>query len=59
MDISHDALVVFAKTFGLFDLIAMFVGVAIYAFWPSLGTRRRPARRRRSKPPPRRWRRTW
>ena len=39
MDISHDTLVVFAKTFGLFYLIAMFVGVAIYAFWPSLGTR--------------------
>ena len=39
MDISHEAVVGFAKTFGLFYLIAMLVGVAIYAFWPSLGNR--------------------
>ena len=39
MEISHDAVVVFAKTFGLFYLIALSVGVAVYAFWPSLGKR--------------------
>ena len=39
MEISHDAVVAFAKTFGLFYLIAMSVGVALYAFWPSLGKR--------------------
>ena len=39
MDISHDTVVGFAKTFGLFYLIAMSVGVAVYAFWPSLGKR--------------------
>jgi cytochrome c oxidase cbb3-type subunit IV len=35
MDIDHDTLVVFAKTFGLFFLIAMFVAAVVYAFWPS------------------------
>ena len=35
MDIDHDTLVAFAKTFGLFYLIVMFIAVAIYAFWPS------------------------
>jgi cytochrome c oxidase cbb3-type subunit 4 len=39
MDFSHDAVVAFAQTFGLLYLIAMFVGVAVYAFWPSLGKR--------------------
>jgi cytochrome c oxidase cbb3-type subunit 4 len=39
MDISHDTLVVFSKTFGLFYLIALSVGVTVYAFWPSLGKR--------------------
>ena len=34
MEITHDALVGFAKTFGLFYLIALSIGVAIYAFWP-------------------------
>jgi cytochrome c oxidase cbb3-type subunit IV len=35
MQIDHDTLVVFAKTFGLFYLIAMFSAAVIYAFWPS------------------------
>ena len=39
MDLSHDTLVGVAKTFGLFYLIAMSVGVVLYAFWPSLGPR--------------------
>ena len=39
MDIGHDTLVAFAKTFGLFYLIALSVGVVIYAFWPSHGGR--------------------
>jgi len=39
MDIGHDTVVAFAKSFGLFYLIAMSVAVALYAFWPSLGTR--------------------
>ena len=39
MEISHDVLVAFAKTFGLFWLIAMSVAVTLYAFWPSLGKR--------------------
>ena len=39
MDISHDWLVGFAKTFGLIYLIALSVGITLYAFWPSLGKR--------------------
>ena len=35
MQIDHDTLVGFAKTFGLFYLIAMFAAAAVYAFWPS------------------------
>ena len=39
MDVSHDTLVGLAKSFGLFYLIALSVGVTVYAFWPSLGSR--------------------
>ena len=39
MDVSHDTLVGLAKSFGLFYLIALSVGVTVYAFWPSLGGR--------------------
>ena len=39
MDISHDTLVAFAKTFGLIYLMVMSIGVTVYAFWPSLGRR--------------------
>ncbi|MGR3757897.1 MAG: cbb3-type cytochrome c oxidase subunit 3 [Tranquillimonas sp.] len=28
-----------AKSFGLFYLIALSVGITLYAFWPSLGKR--------------------
>ena len=39
MDVSHEFLVGFAKSFGLFWLIGMSIGITVYAFWPSLGTR--------------------
>lgn len=39
MNISHDLLVGLAKSFGLFWLIAMSIGITAYAFWPSLGRR--------------------
>lgn len=39
MDVDHDTVVAFAKTFGLFYLIALSVGITAYAFWPSLGQR--------------------
>jgi cytochrome c oxidase cbb3-type subunit 4 len=35
MDIDHNTLVGFAKSWGLFYLIGMFIGVVIYAFWPA------------------------
>ncbi len=35
MAIDHDTLVGFAKSFGLFYLIAMSIGVLVYAYWPS------------------------
>jgi len=35
MDISHDALVAFSKSWGLFYLIGLMVGVLIYMFRPS------------------------
>ncbi|WP_196260143.1 cbb3-type cytochrome c oxidase subunit 3 [Pelagibacterium limicola] len=31
----HDTLVAFAKSFGLFYLIAMSLAVLVYVFWPS------------------------
>ena len=31
----HETLVVFSKTWGLFYLIALAIGVVIYTFWPS------------------------
>ena len=36
---SHDWLVWFSKSFGLMYLVALSVGVTVYAFWPSLGPR--------------------
>lgn len=30
----HDTLVFLSKTFGLFYLIALSIGVLIYAYWP-------------------------
>lgn len=35
MGIGHDDLVAFAKSWGLFYLIALSIGVLIYALWPS------------------------
>lgn len=35
MELSHDSVVAFAKSWGLFYLIAFFIGVLVYAFWPS------------------------
>lgn len=35
MDIDHDTLVGFAKSWGLFYFIGFSVCVVIYAFWPS------------------------
>ncbi|QDO99432.1 cbb3-type cytochrome c oxidase subunit 3 [Ferrovibrio terrae] len=34
-DFDHGSVVAFAKSFGLFYLIALSVGVLIYAYWPS------------------------
>ena len=39
MTIEHDFLVGFAKSFGLFYLLASSVGVLIYTYWPSNKTR--------------------
>ena len=39
MDLSYDVVAGFAKSFGLFYLIAMSIAVVVYAFWPSLGKR--------------------
>jgi cytochrome c oxidase cbb3-type subunit 4 len=35
MDIDHDTLVAFSKSWGLFYLIAFAIGVCVYTFWPS------------------------
>jgi len=35
MDISHETLVVAAKSYGLFYLIGFFIAVLAYVFWPS------------------------
>lgn len=35
MTIEHDFLVGFSKSFGLFYLIALSIGVLIYVYWPS------------------------
>ena len=39
MEITHDLLVGFAKSFGLFYLIGLSIAVTAYAFWPSHGER--------------------
>ena len=39
MQISYELLVGIAKSFGLFYLIALSIGITVYAFWPSLGKR--------------------
>ncbi|WP_442580160.1 cbb3-type cytochrome c oxidase subunit 3 [Mesorhizobium sp. ASY16-5R] len=35
MELDHDSIVGFAKSWGLFYLLALAVAVLIYTFWPS------------------------
>jgi cytochrome c oxidase cbb3-type subunit 4 len=35
MPFDHDTVLWFSKTFGLFYLIALAIGVVVYAYWPS------------------------
>ena len=35
MDLDHNSVVAFSKSWGLFYLIALAVGVLVYTFWPS------------------------
>ena len=35
MNLDHDTLVAFAKSWGLFYLIALAIAVCAYTFWPS------------------------
>ena len=35
MPFDHDTLVAFSKSFGLFYLIALSIGVLVYTFWPN------------------------
>ena len=35
MDLDHNSVVEFAKSWGLFYLIALGIGVLVYVFWPS------------------------
>ncbi|MBB3975196.1 cytochrome c oxidase cbb3-type subunit 4 [Rhizobium azooxidifex] len=35
MSFDHDTIVGFSKSFGLLYLVAMSIGVVIYAFWPA------------------------
>lgn len=35
IDLDHNTVVAFAKSFGLFYLIALSAGVVAYAYWPS------------------------
>ncbi len=39
MELSHELTSSIAKSFGLFYLIALSIGITVYAFWPSLGKR--------------------
>jgi len=39
MDLSHEWFVGAAKSFGLFYLMGLFIVIAVYAYWPSLGGR--------------------
>jgi cytochrome c oxidase cbb3-type subunit 4 len=36
MSFSHEFFVVLAKSFGLFWLVGLSIGITVYAFWPSL-----------------------
>ncbi|CAK7261319.1 cbb3-type cytochrome c oxidase subunit 3 [Shinella yambaruensis] len=46
MEIEHNSVVAFAKSWGLFYLIALAAGVVIYALWP--GNRKRFDRAKKS-----------
>lgn len=46
MDVDHNSVVALAKSWGLFYLIALAVGVLIYTFWP--GNRKRFNRAKKS-----------
>ena len=35
MELAHETLVWLSKSFGLFYLVALSIGVVIYAYWPS------------------------
>ena len=35
MSLDHDTVVAFSKSWGLFYLIALVIGVLAYTFWPS------------------------
>lgn len=39
MSITYDSLVAFAKSWGLFYMMAIFAAAALYAYWPSLKDR--------------------
>lgn len=39
MGIPHEWFVGAAKSFGLFYLIALSIGITVYAYWPSFGKR--------------------
>lgn len=39
MGFSHEWLVGLSKSFGLFYLIALSIGITVYAFWPAHGKR--------------------
>lgn len=45
MIVDHDTLVGFAKSWGLFYLIAMAIGVLVYTFWPTNRKRFRDAKK--------------
>jgi cytochrome c oxidase cbb3-type subunit 4 len=45
MDITHDTAVWFSKSFGLFYLVTLSIGIVVYAYWPSNKKRFDQARR--------------
>lgn len=45
MDFDHGTVVAFAKSWGLFYLIAFSIGVVIYTYWPSNKRRFEQAKR--------------
>jgi cytochrome c oxidase cbb3-type subunit IV len=45
VDLDHQSIVHFAKSWGLFYMIALAIGVLIYVFWPSNRKRFEDARK--------------